>query len=184
MKKLASLVLLVALFACKNVEQFKAPIETLSTDWASTTQAVTDFSNMLNTEKANLDTWTANMPLAADVVAKLDDAGKTKLAEFETTAKTQSEGLNTMVNDVTAFVSNWVSQEGVLKGLVDGLAAKKLPADAATQIASLTDLVTNAKSSVGSWTEKLTAAKTAISTLSTDFDAWKAALATAPAKKK
>ncbi len=181
MKKLASLALLVAVFACKNVEQFKAPIETLSTDWASTTQAVTDFSNMLNTEKANLDTWMANMPLAADVAAKLDDAGKAKLAEFEATAKTQSEGLNTMANDVSAFVSNWVSQEGVVKGLVEGLAAQKLPADAATQISTLTDLVTNAKTSVGTWTEKLNAAKTAIGTLSSGYDAWKATLA--PAKK-
>lgn len=181
MKKLASLVLLVAVFACKNVEQFKAPIETLSADWASTTQSITDFSNMLNTEKANLDTWMANMPLAADVVAKLDNAGKAKLAEFEATAKTQSEGLNGMVNEVTSFVSNWASQEGVLKGLVDGLASQKLPADAATQITTLTDLITNGKTSVTSWGEKLTAAKTAISTLSSGFDAWKATLA--PAKK-
>ena len=59
MKKLFVLLLITSVFACKNVEQYKAGITELGTKWEAASAAVGEFSTMLDASKAahfaNLD---------------------------------------------------------------------------------------------------------------------------------
>ncbi|MFZ1255540.1 MAG: hypothetical protein WAR77_04265, partial [Saprospiraceae bacterium] len=55
MKKfIAILVPVLFVIACKNVEQFRAPIEALSADWEKATTSVTEAGSMLGAAQASL----------------------------------------------------------------------------------------------------------------------------------
>ena len=148
------------LVACNNTAKFKAPTESLATQWDSTTTVVANFATMLGQEIANVQAMTSGMMVTEEAKAKLDEAGKAKLAELESGWATESAGLNAANDEVNAFVTSWGEKTQKLNALKEGLAAGKLDKETDATIAELTTAVTDAGTSVAAWTEKLNAAKT------------------------
>lgn len=153
------------LVACNNTAKFKAPIESLATQWDSTTTVVANFATMLTQEIANVQAMASGMTVTDEAKAKLDDAGKAKLAEIETGWAAESAGLNAANEEVTAFVTAWGEKAQKLNALKEGLAAGKLGKETDATIAELTTAVTDAGTSVAAWTEKVNAAKAKLAEL-------------------
>lgn len=150
------------LVACNNTEKFKAPIESLSTNWDSTTTVVAGFATMLTQEIANIQNYASGMVVTEEAKAKLDDAGKAKLAELESGFTAESQAVTALNDEVNAFVTTWGEKAQKLTGLKDGLAAAKLPKDAQASIDELNTAITDAGTQVTAWTDKLNAAKAKI----------------------
>jgi len=148
------------LVACNNTAKFEAPINSLSTKWDSTTTVVADFATMLTQEIANAQTMASGMVVDEKVKAKLDEAGKAKLAELESGFQAESQALTALNDEVNAFVTGWGEKAQKLTTLKEGLAAAKLGKDTQANITELETAVTDAGSMVATWTEKLNAAKT------------------------
>ena len=80
MKKLIAIILplFVFIFACKNVEQFRKPIESLSADWEKATTSFTDAGTLLASVQGSIAGLKDS--LVVDPKMKLD-ANKLKLVD-------------------------------------------------------------------------------------------------------
>lgn len=147
------------LVACNNTAKFEAPIESLSAKWDSTQTVVAGFAGMLTQEIANVQSMATGMVVTEEAKAKLDDAGKAKLAELESGWQAESQGLTALNDEVNAFVASWGEKTQKLTGLKDGLAAAKLGKETDATITELETAVTEAGTQVTAWTDKMNAAK-------------------------
>jgi len=153
------------LAACNNVEQFRAPIESLTTQWDSTTNVVTNFATLLDQEIANAQAQAAGFTLSEDMMKKLKEEQKARLAELGSQYQQESQGLNAIKSDLEAFVQSWTEKSNTLTSLKDGLANKKLDENVEATISELQTAVSDAGTQVASWTERLNTVKTKLQDL-------------------
>ena len=147
------------LAACNNVNQFKAPIETLATQWDSTTTVVTNFATLLTQEIQNAQSMASGLPVSEDAMKKLSETTKTRLTELEASFQQESLGLSAIKTELDGFVQGWGEKTQLLTNLKEGLANKKLGKETATTISDLQAAVTDAGTQVTTLTERLNAAK-------------------------
>ncbi len=146
-------------FACKNVDQFRAPIETLAADWAKTGTMVTDAATEVNTLISDLtslqDSMTvpAGSKMAADATAMLDSLKNGYMA--------QVQGLGTIAGEITGFTEKWTAMTADVDALSAGLKDGKLEGDVMTKVTELNDAVKAATTSVDGWKTAAAAAKEA-----------------------
>lgn len=152
----------VLLIACNNVKKFEAPINTLAAQWDSTQTVVAGFASLLNQEIANAQNMAAGMQVAPEVSAKMKPEDMTKLQELQAAFQGQSNSLNELNNEVSAFVATWGEKAQALNSLKEGLAAGKLPEGVDATISELQTLVGDAGTKVAEWTGKVDTAKAAM----------------------
>ncbi len=172
MKKLTVL-FFSALFiiACKNVEQYRAPIEALSTDWERASANINELSSMLSGATTMLATLKDSM--VVDPKAKLKPETKSTLDSMMEAFMAQFNGLSSITPDVAAFANSWGEMGGKLNKLKEGLAAKKLEGDVMAQINELKAAVQDANTKTDEWKSRVEGAKT---TALSAYDQFKQAL--------
>lgn len=165
MKKLLFLLLPVVLFSCgKGVEQHRASIETLATDWDATTSAVTEFQNTLNGDLSSFSQLAGSLRLGDDVKMKLKPE---QVAQWDASqgAFTQAlQGFAPIRTQVAEFSKAWGEKAVEVQALKDGLAAGKLEGDVNAKVAELSALVAQAKEQLAGWQAAHAAAKSATQT--------------------
>lgn len=174
----------VLLVACNSVAKYEAPINTLATQWDSTQTIVASFASTLNQEIANAQNMAAGMQVAPEVSAKMKPEDMTKLQELQAAFQGQSNILNELNNEVSAFVATWGEKAQALTALKDGLTAGKMPEGIDATISELQTLVGEAGTKVADWTGKVDAAKAAMQTAATQSSDLIAAATAAVAGKK
>ncbi|HRI00682.1 MAG TPA: hypothetical protein PK006_06485 [Saprospiraceae bacterium] len=159
MKKLAILFSLVAIvFACKNVDQFRAPIEALTADWEKASTALSGLGTTIGATQTSLASLKDSF--AIDPKAKIAPAMMTKLDSIKNVFTTSTSGMESIASAFTTSMTNWTSLSEKVKGLKEGLASGKLNGDVMAQINELKNAVTNSSSEVESYTAKLNTVKT------------------------
>lgn len=180
MKKFIAIILpLLAIVACKNVEQYRKPIETLSADWE---KATTDFTTA-GTLVGALQSSLAGLKDSLTVDPKMKmDAMKTKLVDsLKTSFMSNMDGVTALANKVTSIASNWQTGTATLNTLKEGLTSGKLDATALTNIESLKTLLSETTTATKGITESATAAQASSMSI---YDAFKAAMMPAATMKK
>ena len=159
-KVIAILVPVLFILSCKNVEQYRAPIEALSADWEKATTAVTEVGGMIGATQTSLATMKDSFMLDPVKAAKLSPQLTDSLNSLKLAFTTQVDGLMSLASDVTTFAGSWQVMSGKLAALKDGLASGKLDGDVMSQVNELKNAAMNAVSKAETWKAKLTAAKT------------------------
>lgn len=185
MKKMFFLLLPVFMVACGGgVEQYRAGIETLATDWDATTSAVTEFSSTIGNDLSSFSQLAGSMQLSEDVTKALKPEQATQWQGAQAAFTQALQAFAPLRTKVGEFTKTWGEKAAEVQALKDGLAAGKLEGDVAGQIASLTTLVTQAKDSLTGWQTEHAAAKTGAQTAADALKALYDTLnAAAPAKK-
>ncbi|HRI34250.1 MAG: hypothetical protein IPO85_05620 [Saprospiraceae bacterium] len=160
MKKLILLIAPVLfIVACKNVEQFRAPIEALTADWAKAGASVTEVGSLLNTTQVMMASMSDSLVVAP--TAKLKPGVMASLDSIKTIYTNQLAGLGTLGNDLKAFSSSWQEMSTKVDALSAGLKSGKLDGDVMAQINELKTASTDAMSKADGWKSAIEAAKTA-----------------------
>lgn len=150
-------------FACKNVDQFRAPIETLAADWAKTGTMVSDAGAEVNSVISSLTSLQDSLTVPA--TSKLNAATTTMLDSLKNAYMSQVQGLGGVANEITAFTQNWTTLTADVDALSMGLKDGKLEGDVLAKVKSLTENITSAATTVDGWKSTAAAAKEAAMSL-------------------
>lgn len=176
MKKLLVFLLPVLfIFACKNVEQYRAPIEALSTDWDRASAGFMELGSLLSGATTMLTGLSDSLNVDPIIAAKLKPETTNMLDSMKTAFMAQLTGLNTITPDVTQFSNSWNEMGTKLVTLKDGLNSGKLEGDVMAQVNELKTAVQNATSKTEDWKFKINAAKNSALTA---YDLYKQTLMT------
>lgn len=174
MKKLIAIILplFVFIFACKNVEQFRKPIESLSADWEKASTSFTDAGTLVGSVQSSI----AGLKDSLTIDPKLKlDATKLKLIDsLKTSFAGNMDGLTSLAGKFASLAANWQDGTAKLAALKDGLTTGKLDASALTQIEGLKSMLTETSSATTMITESANTSKTQAMAI---YDAFKAAIA-------
>ncbi|MCB0578773.1 MAG: hypothetical protein KDD10_05625 [Phaeodactylibacter sp.] len=171
MRKLILLsVLAVALASCSNVGKYKDAIESLSSDWESTTSQVTAVVDQINQAQAQAKSALEGMNPSEEVVAAFTDEQKTKLASLKQAVQGQMSDLGALSQQAFEFVSKWQEEGQKLTALKDGLASGKLPGDVQATIDSLKGLIGTAKENATTWAGKVESAQTTVASATQSYN--------------
>ena len=181
MKNLFFLLLPAFLFSCGGVDQYRASIESLAADWDSTTTAVTEFGNALNSDLESFSRTSAELRFDDETLKKLKPEQATALQNAQSALAQSLQAFAPIRTQVAEFTKSWQEKAAEVQALQDGLAAGKLEGNVATQVADLNALVTQANESLTSWKTAHAAAKTgaqaAADSLKSTYDSLLAAVA-------
>lgn len=148
-------VLAFSLASCSNVGKHKDAIMSLSGEWDSATQLVTDLSGKVSNAQNSWNTMKAGMQITEELKSKLGEDALGQLTTLIAGNSSISSGFSGISQEVLGFISNWEDKGKLLTGLKDGLTAGKLEGDVEGTISTLTSLIGEGKEKVGSWEEKL-----------------------------
>ncbi|MBK9270883.1 MAG: hypothetical protein IPM48_04745 [Saprospiraceae bacterium] len=143
-------------FACKNADQFRAPIETLVADWAKTATMVGEVSAEVNNTISGLTSMTDSMVVAPGT--KLAADATTMLDSLKNSYTAQVQGLGALTTEINAFNEKWTAMTADVDSLSAGLKAGNLTGDVMAKINSLNEAITGANTAAETW--KSTAAAT------------------------
>lgn len=160
-KLLAILAPVLFVFACKSVEQFRAPIEALSADWEKATTAVTEVGSMIGAAQTSLASLKDSLMVDPKMAAKMKPEMTASLDSLKNAFTTSIDGIGGLASEVTSFATSWEEMSKKLAGLKDGLAAGKLEGDVLAQVDELKNASMDATTKVEGWTSKLNDAKAA-----------------------
>lgn len=158
-KVIAILVPVLFIISCKNVEQFRAPIEALSADWEKATTSVTELGGMIGATQTSLAALKDSFMVDPMKASKMKPEMTDTLNSLKLAYTTQVEGLMGMASEVTSFASSWQQMSVKLAALKDGLATGKLDGDVMAQVNELKNAAMDATSKAEAWKTKLNAAK-------------------------
>ncbi|MDQ3140810.1 MAG: hypothetical protein M3Q56_01030 [Bacteroidota bacterium] len=158
MKKLFFLIIPVLfVFACKNTEQFRAPIDALSADWEKTTTMVTEVGSMLTSAQSMVAGMKDSFMI--DPKMKLTPAKTASLDSMKMAFNAQLDGLTGLANDFAAFTTAWAEKSAKVNALKEGLASGKLEGDVMAQVEALKKDVAEANTNAEAWRSKTLAAQ-------------------------
>jgi len=161
MRRLILFLVAASLFSCDSVEQHRAAIETLATNWDNATNTVTALAGDIGTAKTDWVNQLASMAVSDEHKANMDEAVQTQLTELQATAETHTSAFDALTGEIGTFVEEWTTKGEAVTALKDGLASGSISPDLIAQIPALTEAVTAAGASVEGWTGKFTDVKTA-----------------------
>ncbi|MFM2392313.1 MAG: hypothetical protein RLZZ546_290, partial [Bacteroidota bacterium] len=152
-KQLFALLLLVSLFACKNVEQYKAGIEELGTKWDGATKMVGEFTSMVDGAKAAQMASFDSLKIDSTFMAKLKGADLDKVKQAIAAYQSNGGGIVELGNKLGDFKKEWEAKSAEVTALKDGLAAGKIEGDVAAKIAELSNFVSSSETSINGMKE-------------------------------
>jgi hypothetical protein len=180
MKKLYFLLLPILMYSCSGVEQYRAGIENLVTDWDSTTTRVVDLTSALAGDMAMFSQMGSKMNLTEDVLSKLKPEQVIEWQAVRSAFGQAMNGFASIRTEMGEFSKAWGEKANEVKALKDGLGSGKLEGDITRQISGLTTLVTQAKESLSQWQTAYASAKaqaeTAGSALKSTFESLNASV--------
>lgn len=153
MKQLFALLLLVSLFACKNLEQYKASIDELGTKWEGTTKLVGDFTSMVEGAKVAQMASFDSLKIDSTFMSKLKGADLDKVKKAVEAYQTNGTGVIELGNKLGEFKKEWEAKAAEVTALKDGLAAGKIEGDVAAKIAELSNFITSSETSINGMKE-------------------------------
>jgi hypothetical protein len=159
MRNFGILLVLVSIFSCKNVEQYKAGIEELGTKWDAATSAFGEFGKSVETENATFASLTDSVVIDSVKFAKLDAASKTQITDAKNNFVNAGAGYANLMTEIGTFTTNWTAKAEELKALKDGLANGKLDGDVLGKITELTNFVTEGESKLNTLKETFKSTK-------------------------
>ncbi len=173
------LFLLTTFFSCQNnIEQYRAGIEDIGSQYDSITTVVNSFADMLNAEHSNFTAMTSKMEEDGAALPTLSEEEQTKLTAAKESFTNAGSGLSEMVQSVEAFKTEWAAKAEEVTALKDGLAEGTLGADVATKIADLNTFLSDAGTKVSEWTGQLESTKNAIAASQSNYSSLVTQMAT------
>lgn len=145
----------LALFfsSCSDVERFRAPIESLSTEWENTTAMATEFVNTLQTTQRDLQDKFAQLSVPEELT--LSEASADQVAELKDDYQEELSSLTDLSQEVSTFISDWQGKEEMLNELKEGLAAGNLGGSTMGTIEAVQTNIEEAKSTIEDWQGEL-----------------------------
>ncbi|HRG32509.1 MAG: hypothetical protein JNK69_15595 [Saprospiraceae bacterium] len=160
MKKLSILfVSFLVVVACKNVDQFRAPIEALTAEWSKAGTAVTDAGTQVSAVASSLTALQDSMMI--DPALKLKPATVTVLDSIKNTFMAQVQGLGNLSTEIAGFSEKWATMTAEVDALSTGLKEGKLEGDVMAKINELKTSAASAASMVDGWNSSTMSAKEA-----------------------
>lgn len=176
MKKLLGLLLVVSMFACKNVDQYKAGIEGLTTKWDAASAAITEVTSMVAGSKAAHMAAFDSLKIDSTFLTKVKPADLGKIKTAIEAYKTSGSGFDGIATTLSELKTAWDTKGAEVAALKDGLANGKLDGDVAAKITELTNFITTSegqltsvKDSVAKTSEGATTALQALKTAAASY---------------
>lgn len=158
MKNLLLLLLpCLLVFACNNVDQYRTPIEALSTEWAKAGQTVTATASSLETSNTFLVGMIDSFKI--DSTKKLSKNAMMKMDSMKTAFMAQVRGISGLITEVNDFKTKWSTMTADVDALTTGLKNGKLEGDVMTKINDLKSNASMAMTQAASWTKNINGAQ-------------------------
>ncbi len=171
MRKLIFLsILALAFTACNNVGKFKESIESLSSDWESTTSQVMAVVDQVSQAQTQAKSAMETMQPSEELAAQLNEEQKDKIGELQQKVQEQMATLGDLSKEAFEFVNKWQENGEKLEALEEGLSSGNLPSDAQSTIDELRAMVETANEKVSSWSEQANGAKEAVSNATQSYN--------------
>lgn len=163
------LAVVVALSSCNNIEQLRQPIETLSSNWDSTTTQVTDLLGQVNSEAIKAEAMVKRLEFSDSAASNLSEDVKSQAASIQQDFKAKMEELSTLKSGMSEFATTWKEKASDLEALTSGLQAGQLPEGAAGSVKNLQDMISTAQTNLTDWSAKFETIRTTFSELYNKF---------------
>ncbi|MCC6817173.1 MAG: hypothetical protein IT267_12230 [Saprospiraceae bacterium] len=128
------------ILSCKNVEQFRAPIELLTAEWAKAQEAVMNTHGQLDASATFMQTFVDSFKI--DSTMKWSKNAMMTMDSMRIAFEAQHNGINRLKTEVDEFKTKWVELTKDVDALSMGLKDGKLEGDVLTKV---NDLKTNAE---------------------------------------
>lgn len=146
MRNVLFLFLGLSLFACKSeIQKNEAAIQELATNWETATNSVTEVNNLLAEDMNGFAAAAQGFILNEEAVASLKGDAATQYNEAMSAFRgATSEAYTPLMNELSAFVTEWTAKTADLTALTEGLKSGKYEGNVVESIATLTGYVTKA----------------------------------------
>ncbi|MCO6480989.1 MAG: hypothetical protein J5I94_30375 [Phaeodactylibacter sp.] len=169
MRKLITLIILALAFSsCSNVGKFKESIESLSSEWETTTAKVSATVDQIT--QAQEQAKSVLDAMAVPEGASLTEEQTNQVASLKQTVQDQMGNLGQLAQKAFEFVEQWQNEGEKLDALKSGLAEGKLPGDVQATIDSLKGLVGTAGEKVSEWEGQVNSANEAVQSAADSYN--------------
>ncbi len=148
-----TLLLAVVAWACSNVsvDEYREPIQNLSSEYDETGEAVMAFSDSLRQGQLDLQATVNEMQLTTDQKRALSDAQKERYDTVRQKITEKIETYRDLQQNLRSFVEEWNQQGNTLNTLKSGLQQGDLPSETPEQVGELKQVVSEAKTKLDDW---------------------------------
>ena len=138
--------------SCKNIEQFRAPIEALSADWDKASGTLTQVKSLLELQHTNISTLYDTMNFDEKLFG---ESAIHSLNEAKKAIITQRDGMAGLLQTANNYISEWGNMGSKLTSLKEGLAAGSIEGDVPAQIEELKKAVVDCNGKTAEWNKKV-----------------------------
>lgn len=152
MKRLLLMLIPVLAAACgSGVEQYRAGIEALSSNWVSATSKATELNDDVTTSLSDLARAASVLRPSAEELAALDADQKRQWESAKDSFNQALQAFAPLRSEIGQLINNWGTETEKVQALKDGLANGKLEGDVLGRIGELNTLASQATDKIAAW---------------------------------
>ncbi|MEP7196784.1 MAG: hypothetical protein ABI851_09695 [Saprospiraceae bacterium] len=172
MKNLLLLILpCCMMLSCKNVDQYRAPIESLTSEWAKAGEAVMATGSSIGTASTFLNSMVDSFKI--DSTKKWSKNAMMSMDSMKQAFMAQVQGISGLISEVSDFRAKWMTMSADVEALNSGLKNGKLEGDVMAKINDLKSNCAMAMTQSEAWNKNVMGAQT---TAVTAYDKFKTAM--------
>ena len=157
--------------ACKNVDQYRAPIDSLSTEWTKAGEVIMATGSSLETATTFLNAMVDSFKI--DSTKKFSKPAMMKMDSMKTAFMAQIQGISGLSTEVNDFKAKWATMTADVNALTTGLKDGKLEGDVMAKVNDLKSNCATALTQAEGWNKNIKGAeKTAVNA----YDAFNSAM--------
>ncbi|NOT38750.1 MAG: hypothetical protein HOP11_15355 [Saprospiraceae bacterium] len=161
MKKLTiGLLAIFIIFSCKNVDQYRAPIDSLTAEWTKAGENVMNTYGSIGTSKIMMNTFVDSFKI--DSTKKWSKEALIMMDSMKTAFVAQYNGINKLSTEVEEFKNKWTTMTADVDALSKGLKEGKLEGDVMVKINDLKANCQMAVTQSEAWNKNVTGAQTTV----------------------
>ncbi len=152
--------LLMTMISCNSVEQYRAPIEALTTEWSKAGEAVMNIAGSVDGSVTFMNTFVDSFKI--DSTKKWSKNALMTMDSMRVAFTAQHNGVTGLASEIAEFKTKWTTMTADVDALTTGLKNGKLEGDVMVKINDLTTNAQLAMTQTEGWNKKVMAAQTTV----------------------
>lgn len=151
---------ILIIVSCKNVDQYRAPIESLTAEWSKATETVMNTYGSIGTSATMMNTFVDSFKI--DSTKKWSKNAMMMMDSMRTAFVAQHNGITRLTSEVEEFKNKWTSMTADMDALSKGLKEGKLEGDVMVKVNDLKANCQMALTQSEQWNKNIMGAQTTV----------------------
>ena len=176
MKNIFLFLSLTLLMSCKSFDKEITAINELVSNWDLTSEAATGFSTMLNDANADYSQKVSSLSIDSMTFSKLPVEQQDKITGSKNALMGVGNQLAQLTNDFGGFLDQWNTKSSMVNTLKESISTKTFSATTLTDVADLSQFVTDSNGKLDQFKQTLETIKSGIMSNHSDLTGFLASI--------